>query len=257
MARDYANDFTGNPGGFIQNHAISLLHIASKLGGPLVRRPNLQKMFTLSRETKWLKMAWEDPIPTLRMMPGLGGDGLTTFLSWYLFAGDGHMATDAIPYCDIPINPGANSPNFLFTVGMNGCSLVIASAVPGTAPPLAAGHWRVLHDHSHYNLARWHTDGYTVRFASYAGANEAGAIPGAFAAAINVNTYNPNNYAWHYVVHGQHGAHMRVVTNFLHWDGNAWNFHSRHFHNYADTVEDLDAPPGTVNPASSTQSIAV
>ena len=257
MAIDHANAFTGNPGGFIQGNAISLLQIVSKLGAPLVRRSNLQKQFTLSQETSWFGMAWEDPIPSLRMMPGLGGGGLNTFLSWYLFAGDGGMATTAIPYCDIPINPGVGQPNFLFTVGMNGCSMIIASAVPAGVEPLAAGHWRVHHDHSHYDLARWHADGYTLRFASYADAGEPGAVPGAFAAAFNLNIYNPNNYPWHYVVPAQHGVHMRVVTNFLHYDGAAWNFHSRHFHNYADTVEDVDTPPGVAPVASSTQSIVI
>ena len=29
------------------------------------------------------------------------------------------------------------------------------------------------------------------------------------------------------------------------------------FHNYAATVEDVDAPPGTVNPVASTQSLVV
>jgi len=255
MAKDYGDDFIANPGAFIQNNAISLKQIDSKTPMP-ARQNNMIKSFTLTRETKWLGTAWADPIPSLRMLPGQAGDGYTTILSRYLYAGDGGDALDAIPYCDIPVAPGDGAPKFLFTVGMNGCTLVIATAVPGTATPLAANHWRVLHDHSHYDLARWHAGGYTLRFASYAGANEPGAVPPAFAGAT-VTNYNPNNYAWNYAEQGRHGVWMRVVTNFLHYDGNRWNYHSVHFHNYATEVNAVDEPPGGGGAGSSTRSMAV
>ncbi|HTV19351.1 MAG TPA: hypothetical protein VMG12_11785 [Polyangiaceae bacterium] len=253
MATDHATTFLANPGTFIQNHSISLLQIASKTNVP-ARQNNLTRHFTLSQETKWLGLAWVDPIPSLRMLPGVGGGGLQTLFAYYMYAGDGNDPLDAIPYCDIPVNPGAAAAKLLFTVGMNGCTLIIATAVPPTAPALPANHWRVLHDHSHYSLATWHAGGYAVRFASYADANEAGAVPGAFAAALNQRCYNRRGHPWHYAVQGKHGVWMRVVTNFLHWDGAAWNYHSVHFHNYATEVNDVDAPTGGL---SSTESVPV
>lgn len=255
MATDHAPTFLANPGTFIQNHSISLRQIDSKTPMP-ARQNNMIKYFSLSQETKWFGTAWADPIPSLRMLPGAGGDGLQTILARYLYAGDGGDALDAIPYCDIPVAPGAAAPKFVFTVGMNGCTMVIATAVPGTATPLPANHWRVLHDHSHYSLATWHAGGYTVRFASYADAAEPGPVPGAFAAALNLRCYNAHGYPWHYAQPGAHGVWMRVVTNFLYWDGAAWNYHSVHFHNYADQVNDVDAPAGGGG-ASSTESVPV
>jgi hypothetical protein len=96
-----------------------------------------------------------------------------------------------------------------------------------------------------------------VRFAAYAGADEPGPMPLTFFPDIRVRNYNPHDYAWGYVAPVVNMAPTRVVTNFFHHDGNSWNYHSVHYHTAGANVADVDAPPGTVHPLSSTQSLVM
>lgn len=261
MPIDHSFALEANPGTFIGANKIGLSEIAVNLG--LIGLQVINNMVcrvTLSQASGVGGVAQAGTIPMLRMCPGLGGNGLNTIDSYYCHAGGGvgGWGVDALPYVDIPINPGAAQPKFLFTTGMNGCALMIATAVGGGAPAvLPANHYRVMHDPRHHSLAHWHGAGYTIRFAAYCDAAEPGAVPGAFAAHLNLQIYNPNNYPWHYVQHGQHGATMRVVTNFLHYAGAAWNFHSSHFHDRAGVALDVDTPPGVAPAVSSNISVAL
>lgn len=251
MNTDNAPALISDPGAFIANHTIALSEINVNMpqGTWLPNTNNQQCRLTLS-QSGFIKKG----VPMLRMLPGLFGGSLKAIPAYYLHAGDGGMAFNVHRHVDLPLIPHPPYPRFLFTTGMNGCSLIVTSVVPGGAPPLPANHYRVFHDHDHRPLATWHTAGYTVRFASYADITQAGPIPPAFAANINVTTYNPNNYPWSYVVHGQHGVTMRVVTNFLHYNG-GWHFHSCHFHDRAGVPNAVDTPPGVAPAASSTQSL--
>ncbi|MCU0762141.1 MAG: hypothetical protein MUF76_03935 [Hydrogenophaga sp.] len=252
--------FLAGPAAFIAAHPIVLNDIAPG-GIPAVN--NLRTRFTLSTATAAGGLPAPGALPMLRMQPvggpavvaPPGGGALTTIDALYCRAGNGGDAFNALPYCDIAIAPGGADAHTLFTTGMNGCSLVVASAVPAGAPaPLAPGHLRVLHDHDHRTLAAWQAAGYTVRFAAYVdGAVGAGAAPPAWAVAAVVADYNPHNYP--FGVMTPQGMGVRVVTNFLQWTGAHWTFNSRHYVAFAATPYDLDAvPPGG---ASSTQSLPI
>jgi hypothetical protein len=261
MPIDHSYALAANPALFIAANKIALSEISANLGHiGLVVLNNMRCRLTLSQATGNGGVAVAGSVPMLRLCPGQGGNGLATIDAYYCHAGNGvgGWGVDVLPYVDIPINPGAHLPQFLFTTGMNGCALMVATAVPATAPaPLPLNHYRVLHDPRHHTLAHWHGAGYTIRFAAFADAAEPGPVPGAFAAHLNLQIYNPNNYDWHYLVHGLHGATMRVVTNFLHYDGAAWSFHSSHFHDRAGVPNDVDAPPGTIPALSSNISVVL
>lgn len=256
MPIDHAIALTANPGVFIGNHGIGLSEIDANMGvGGIPALNDMTCILTLSQASA-NGLPAPNSMPMLRMCPGMGGGGLTTILAKYCRAGDGGTHVDQIPYVDFRAALGVGEPPFLFTVGQNGCSFIVVSAVPGTAPALAPLHLRLLHDHSHYSLAHWQAAGYTVRFAAYSDGVEPGPIPGAFAANINVVNYNPNNYPWFFVVGGV--ARARVTTNFLHWNGANWDFHSKHFHDSGGVAYDVDVPPGAPPPAAvSTQSLAM
>ncbi|WP_261826626.1 hypothetical protein [Inconstantimicrobium mannanitabidum] len=177
-----------------------------------------------------------------------GGGVLGTIDAFYCRAGNGGMAFNALPFCDIAIAPGPLDAHFLFTTGMNGCSLVVASAVPIGAAPLAHGAWRVMHDHDHRSIAQWQAAGYTIRFAAYADLADAGVGP---FLPVNVVSYNPNNYPWNYM------DSVRIVTNFLHWTGVNWNFNSRHYHAAGKHIINVDSPPGVIPAVASTQTLAI
>lgn len=249
--------FQAGPAAFILAHPIVLDDLASE-GIPAVN--NLRTRFTLSLATTG-GMPAVGALPMLRMQAVGGpavvalaapGGVLTTTDAMYCRAGSGGAAFNALPYCDIPIVPGANDAHTLFTTGMNGCSLIIASAVPPNAPaPLAPGHLRVMHDRDHRTLAAWHAAGYTVRFAAYEdGEAGAGASPPAWVVALVVANYNPHNYLFD--MQTPLGMGFRVVTNFLVWTGGNWTFNSRHYVTFAAQSFDIDAPVGHM---PSTQSI--
>lgn len=260
MPQDNALDFLANPAVFINAHPIVLNYIAEDTGGGFNVVNNQRTRFTLSTRTVQ-GMPGPNDFPALRMQQAVGpavvtlpsGGVLTTLDAMYCHASAGGTAFNMLPYCDIPIAPGPGNAHLMFTTGMNGCSLVVASAVPppppgaplGAQPPLAPGQWRVMHDHDHRSLAAWAAAGYTLRFASYSDAAQPGAVPAAWPAPI-VNTYNPHNYPWSVVPPPPSPARLRVVTNFLYWSGANWTFNSRHFHAAATVAYDIDAPAGGV-----------
>ena len=260
MPQDDVPTFTANPAAFIAAHPIVLNYIAQNTGGGFPVVNNQRTRFTLSTTTVNGAPGIND-FPALRMQPGggpavvalPGGGVLTTLDAMYCHAGAGGVAFNVLPFCDIPIVPGGGDAHLLFTTGMNGCTLVVASAVPLGAPVLAAGRWRVLHDHDHRSLAAWGGAGYTVRFASYADAAEPGPVPVGMVPAPHVTFYNPHNYPWNFVPPPPAPARVRVVTNFLYWNGANWIFNSRHFHAAATVAYDMDIPPGGGMP--STQSL--
>ncbi len=256
MPIDHAIAFVNDPAAFIANNVIALEQITADLGGAGVPAGNnVQRPFILLQATQ-LGVPAQNTGPMLRMQPAIGGYlGVTRFDAWYCNAGHGgHNGANLgqLPYVDIRQTPLPADPKLLFTVAMNGCTLVVVSAVPAGAPALAPWHYRVFHDWDHNSLATWHAAGYTVRFAAYAGADEPGQRPLSFLPNLRVRTYNPHNYPW---VHfgGRQMPDMRVVTNFLHHDGAAWYWHSRHYHSNGQLILNQDAVP--VGGASSTQSL--
>ena len=68
--------------------------------------------------------------------------------------------------------------------------------------------------------------------------------------------YNPHSYPWGYP-NPPNGAILRVVTNFLWWNGAHWTFNSRHYHTAGTQVLNVDAPPGTPAAMSSTQVVQI
>lgn len=259
MPVDMAPAFVANPTAFIAAHCIALNAIGEPWGGGFPAAHNRRNRFTLACGVGPAAPLPADQ-PMLRMQPdavaiGAAVGGMSTLDAYYCHAGDGGMAFNNLWRVDIPIAPGPGDARLLFTTGMNGCTLVVASAVPPGAPPLAPGHWRVMHDHDHRTLAAWQAAGYTVRFAAYADSNvgplgEPGPVPVGW--AVVPRSYNPHAYPWH------HGAppsppRVRVVTNFFWYDGAHWNCGSRHFHASGAQAFDIDAPPGVAPPLSSTQ----
>lgn len=261
--QDDTHAFLAGPAAFIVAHPIVLNDITPfGVGIPAVN--NLRTHFTLSTVTAGPGGPAPGAFPMLRMqpvggppvvvLPGAGG-ALNTIDALYCRAGNGGDAFNVLPYCDIAIAPGGADAHTLFTTGMNGCSLLVASAVPPGAPaPLAPGHLRVLHDRDHRTLAAWHAAGYTVSFAAYVdGVVGAGAAPPAWPVAPVVANYNPHNYPFPMLTPQGMGA--RVVTNFLQWTGANWTFNSRHYVAYAATPYDIDATPPVG--LTSTQSIPI
>lgn len=270
MPNDNVPTFTANPAIFIVANPIVLDAIAENMPGhgfPVLN--NQRSWFTLSTRTVNGHPGPND-FPSLRMqpggvppagiplvppvVPGLSGGMFNTLLAYYCHAGNGGTAFNALPFVDIPALPGANDARYLFTTGMNGCALVVATAVPAGAPPLAPGQWRVMHDHDHRALALWNGAGYTLRFASYADPNDAGPVP-AWANPPVVNTYNPHNYAWNLIPPPPPLLYppARVVTNFLAWTGAHWTFNSRHYHTAAGVTYEENQPPAI----RSTQTVAL
>ena len=250
MAKDHAPSFVANPVGFMAANAIGLHQIGSKTTNPAWQNNNDATYdFTLSQETKMLGLMYADDIPMLRIHPAGVATTLTTFRAKWCNASARNTAVDAIPYCDIPLAPAAADPRFVFTVAMNGCSYILASAVSAAAPPLAVNHIRLLHDRTHYDLQHWANNGYTIRAAFYASGGEAGGVPAAWGAAPVVATYNPQNYGWGSIDGST--TYTRVVSNFLYWDGTDWLFCSRHYHEVKDlntkggkdTLSGVDVPP--------------
>jgi len=259
--QDDTHAFHAGPVVFIVAHPLVLNDIAPG-GIPAVN--NLRTHFTLSTVTAGAAGPAPGALPMLRMQPVGGppvvvlpppGGVLNSIDALYCRAGNGGDAFNVLPYCDIVAAPGDADAHTLFTTGMNGCSLIVASAVPPGAPAaLAPGHLRVLHDHDHRTLAAWQAAGYTVRFAAYVdGAVSAGAAPPAWAVAPVVANYNPHNYPFCVVT--PQGVGIRVVTNFLQWTGAHWTFNSRHYVAFAATPYDLDAVPA--GGPTSTQSIPI
>ncbi|MDC0713242.1 hypothetical protein POL68_32570 [Stigmatella sp. ncwal1] len=171
-----------------------------------------------------------DSIPTLRAWPlDKKLPKRQGILGMWCAASDGGVEPNDMPYCDFPITPALNEPHFVFTVGMNGCSIIIARQVPLGVPPLQVGHWRMFHDHSHFKLHKWHGANYVIQFAAYPNANplqEAGMRPATWnLAKERIVSYNPHDYSW-----GVDGS-IRGVTNFLYYsrNRNQWLFLSRHF----------------------------
>lgn len=259
--QDNAPGFLANPPAFIAGHPIVLNDIAPG-GMPAVN--NLRTRFTLSTVTVnglpgpgQLPMLRMQPVggPAVVPLPPPGGGVLSTIDALYCRAGNGGDAFNALPWCDIAAAPGGADAHVLFTTGMNGCSLVVASAVPPGAAALAPGHWRVMHDHDHRSLAQWHAAGYVIRFASYVdGPLGAGPLP-AWPVAPVVNNYNPHNYAFAVNTPQSPPPGVRVVTNFLWWNGAHWTFNSRHYAAFAAHPYDIDAMPPPNLP--STQSVGV
>lgn len=255
---DNVPDFLASPAGFIVANPVTLAQIAQNMPGGIPGGNNLRTRFTLTTDSASGAPA-PGALPKLRMQP-VGsppiitlpppGGVVTTIDALYCRAGDGGTALAALPFCDIPVVPGAVDPHTLFTTGMNGCSLIVLSAVPAGAPALAPGRLRVVHDHDHRSLAIWAQAGYRVRFAAYADGAQAGAPPVAWPAPAVVANYNPHNYPWGMPVPGQTAPGNRVVTNFLQLNGVNWTFNSRHYVDFGGTPYNIDAPPGG---ASSTQ----
>lgn len=185
MAQDNVPTFVAGPAAFIAQHPIALNWIGQNMPGgnfPVVN--NQRTRFTLTTATV-AGLPAPNEFPSLRMQPAggpatvpvAGGGVVTTLDAYYAHAGNGGMPVNTLPHCDIPIAPTPLDAHLVFTTGMNGCSFVLASAVPPAAPPLAAGHWRILHDHDHHTLAAWVAAGYTVHFASYVDLAQPGVWP--------------------------------------------------------------------------------
>jgi|GEM_PF-6923171 hypothetical protein len=260
---DNAIAFLAGPAAFIVGNPITLAQINQDLPAGIPAINNLRTRFTLSTESQSGSPA-PGALPKLRMQPVGGpavvqlpppGGVLTTIDALYCRAGDGGNPLAALPYCDIPTAPGAADAHTLFTTGMNGCSLIVLSAVGAGAPALAAGRLRVVHDHDHRSLATWAAAGYTVKFAAYPDGAGAGAAPAAWPVAAVVANYNPHNYPWGMPVPGQTVPGNRVVTNFLFWNGAKWTFNSRHYVDFGGVPYDIDAPAG--GGPSSTQSMNI
>ncbi|AUH52013.1 hypothetical protein CXB49_14900 [Chromobacterium sp. ATCC 53434] len=264
--QDNVPNFLAGPATFIVPNPITLAQIAQSMpGGALPAVNNLRTRFTLTTDTGTGGLPLPGALPKLRMQPVGGpptvtlpppGGVVTTIDAQYCHASAGGTALAALPFCDIPVAPGPADARTLFTTGMNGCSLMVLSAVPVGAPALAAGHLRVVHDHDHRSLATWAAAGYTVRFAAYAdGGTGAGAPPGGWPVPALVADYNPHNYPWGMPVPGQAVPGARVVTNFLYWTGANWTFNSRHYVDFGGTPYDIDVPAG--GGATSTQTMNI
>lgn len=247
LLEDNAPAFLGNPSEFIQHHPIALADLSP---ASLTARNNLRARFTLTTSALDERSAAR-AMPTLRLQTGSGLLGIDAL---YCRLGCAGEAFDALPYCDIAALPGHTDPMVLFTTGMNGSTLVVATEVPPSAAPLAPGRWRVMHDPDHRSLAQWHAAGYLVRFAAYAdGRTGAGAMPAWPAEAVVAN-YNPNGYPMAVAGVQSQPQGLRVVTNFLWWCGANWTFNSRHVARVGVNTYDLDAiAPG----GPSTQSLVI
>jgi hypothetical protein len=175
----------------------------------------------------------------LQYVPGaaaaLASDFAACFCPANTVAPHGNRGT--MLYSDFRAVPGPGDAEHVFTSNMNGCAIVVVTAVPGAVlggtpvPPLPAGCWRMYHDPSHAPVNAWIGDGFTVRFAAYSDPAEfytggAGAAPPP-AFAGTALTYNPNGHAWGGVIGGQ--SYCRNVTNFLSSSPAGWTFHSCHF----------------------------
>lgn len=259
--RDDVFVFTNGPAAFILQNPIVLSTITDDLPGGIPPVDNLRTRFTLSTVTQGGTPA-PGALPCLRMqpvggpevVPQPGGGVLTTIDALYCRASDGGTPLANVYYCDVPIQPAPNDAHCLFTTGMNGCSLIVLSAAPQGAPPLAANHFRVVHDHDHRDLNTWAAVGATVRFAAYDDPNQAGIVPPGWAPPTLAN-YNPNNYAYGVPVPGKPFPGARVVTNFLYWTGLNWTFNSRHYTDYTGESFDIDAVPPNI--AASTASMNI
>lgn len=255
MPQDNSATFLAGPAAFINANPICLSRLDEHLPAPGIPAVNnLLTRFTLYTNTVH-GVPGPNDLPLLRMQPVggpvfaplPGGAVMPTMEALYCRAANGGVAFNNLPYVDIAIAPAALQPTLMFTTGMNGCTLVVASAVPAAAPALAAGDRRVMHDHDHRSLAQWAAAGYTLHFASYADAAQAGPVPPAWAPAPIATDYNPNNYAWGSpppVVGPAGPIAMRVVTNFLWWDPATarWVYLSRHAHTYGIQDLAMDAP---------------
>jgi hypothetical protein len=264
MAIDNAATFLANPLTFIAGSPIVLDQIGQNMpGGAFPPVNNQRSRFTLSTGAPGVAPA-PGSLPRLRMQPAAVPAGgvvpqpplapLATLDAYYCHAGIGGVALNALPYVDIPIAPGPADAHLLFTTGMNGCALFVASAVDPAAPALAAGHWRVLHDPSHRSLAALHAGNYVIHFAAYVDAVQPGPVSAAWAAAPIVRNYNPNNYPFALPPPAM-PMNQRVITNFLWWGGAHWNFGSKHYHLLGASPSPIDAPPGAG--PNSTQSCAL
>lgn len=231
--RDDAILFTQNPSLFIQNNPIVLNFIANDLSGGIPKINNLQKRFTLSTNTVNGVPGIND-FPLLKMQQNIDqevisltdGGFLTTIKAHYCRASSGGIGFSYMPYCDIDITPSESDPYYLFTDAMNGCSLIIVSGVPAGDENLPDNKYRVFHDRNHRSISEWKGAGYTVIFGAYAGDNEYSLTDLEIAKAIS---YNPNNCNWIEIGLGNDSPLVRVVTNFLSWDGKKWIFNSRHY----------------------------
>lgn len=254
---DNVGHFMLNPSVFIIANPIVLNSINQNLIGGIPAINNLRTFFSLSTNTVHGVPGLLD-FPTLRMQPigaapvvhQPGGGVLNTIDAMYCRAANGGDGFNIMPFCDISTVPVPADAHFLFTTGMNGCSMIIASAVPVGAAPLAPGSWRILHDHDHRSIAAWVAAGYTVQFACYADIAEAGII------GPHIHSYNPNNYPWGYDAGAHFGFSLRIVTNFLYWNGANWSFNSRHYHASGIHILNVDSPPAFAG-ATSTQTIII
>lgn len=259
---DNAPTFLAGPAAFIVPNPVTLGQLTQNMpGGGIPAVNNLRTRFTLTTDSAAGAPA-PGALPRLRMQP-VGspptitlpppGGVVSTIDALYCRAGDGGVALGALPYCDIRIAAGAGDAQTVFTTGMNGCSLIVLAAVPAGAQALAAGHWRVVHDHDHRSLATWANAGYRVHFAAYADAAGAGAPPGAWTTPARVANYNPHNYPWGMPVPGQTVPGARVVTNFLFWNRQNWTFNSRHYVDFNGMPYNIDVPAS--GGATSTQTM--
>lgn len=231
--RDDAILFTQNPSLFIQNNPIVLNFIANDLSDGIPEINNLQRRFTLSTNTVKGVPSTND-FPLLKMQQDIdqevinltGGEVLTTIKAYYCRASRGGTEFGNMPYCDIDIIPSRTEPYYLFTDAMNGCSLIIVSGVPAKDENLPDNKYRVFHDRNHRSISEWNDAGYKVIFGAYAGNDEYSPTDSAIAKAIS---YNPNNCNWFESGLNPDSLLVRAVTNFLSWDGNEWNFNSRHY----------------------------
>lgn len=262
---DNAIAFNAGAAAFIVANPITLAQLAQSMPVPpgVPNINNLRTGFTLTTDALH-GLPVPGALPKLRMQPVGGpaivplpppGGFLTTIDALYCHASVGGTPLNALPYCDINSVPGAADALTLFTTGMNGCSLVVLSAVAPGAAALAPGFLRVVHDHDHRDWATWNAAGYTVRFAAYENLADAGVIPGGLAPAPVVVTYNPHNYPWNMPVPGQVFPGVRVATNFLRWNGANWTFNSRHYVDFGGVPFDIDDPLGAG--ATSTQSVNI
>jgi hypothetical protein len=277
---DWHDEFVNNPATFIGEHRIVVDVVDELMNAAPVAGITTDAVISTDA-------ANDEQIPKLRLAPAnkvvngevvVPGGKAKIFKTMWLPVSrvQGNPSAEyyaASPYVDIAVAPGGDDTKYVFTQGMNGCALIIVSAVPEGAPALAEGKWRVFHDPRHAPVGKFQALGYTVHVAAYAGATEAtdgDKVPYVDGVApAHVINYNPHDYPWSRKCIDGGGPlgtlpltnAYRVVTNFLYWvpgDAPHWAFGSRHYFTTTYTGGAhiyLSNDPPIGKEASSTQNI--
>jgi hypothetical protein len=276
---DHHDAFVANPATFIDAHRIVVDEVDKLMAAAPVAGITTDAVISTDA-------ADDEQIPKLRLAPAdkvvagevvVPGGKAKIFKTMWLPVSrvQGNPSAEyyaASPYVDISIVPGDGDTKYMFTQGMNGCALIIVSAVPVGAPALAVGKWRAFHDPRFAPVGKWQELGYTVHVAAYADAKaptKGDTVPYVNGVApAHVINYNPHDYPWSRKC-SDGGAPLgtlidayRVVTNFLYWvpgvPAGHWAFGSRHYHTTTYTGGAhiyLSNDPPIGKEASSTQNI--